>query len=69
MSSILPIEQSDPELSDLLLWYYNSGIRNKNINLDSIPINVPIIKEKEIGRNDLCVCGSGKKYKKCCLIK
>ena len=19
------------------------------------------------GRNDLCVCGSGKKYKKCCL--
>ncbi|MCD8025275.1 MAG: SEC-C domain-containing protein [Candidatus Gastranaerophilales bacterium] len=27
------------------------------------------IKEvKTIGRNDLCPCGSGKKYKKCCLI-
>jgi len=25
-----------------------------------------IRKEKEIGRNDLCSCGSGKKYKKCC---
>jgi len=23
-------------------------------------------KEPKIGRNDLCVCGSGKKYKKCC---
>jgi len=27
----------------------------------------PIHKgEKEIGRNDPCPCGSGKKYKKCC---
>lgn len=24
---------------------------------------------KKIGRNDLCICGSGKKYKKCCIIK
>ena len=22
-----------------------------------------------VGRNDLCPCGSGKKYKKCCLVK
>jgi preprotein translocase subunit SecA len=22
--------------------------------------------DKQIGRNDLCPCGSGKKYKKCC---
>ena len=26
-----------------------------------------IEKEKKIGRNELCSCGSGKKYKKCCL--
>jgi preprotein translocase subunit SecA len=26
----------------------------------------PIRKEKKIGRNDPCPCGSGKKYKKCC---
>ena len=25
-----------------------------------------IRKEKKIGRNDTCPCGSGKKYKKCC---
>ena len=26
----------------------------------------PIRKDKKPGRNDLCPCGSGKKYKKCC---
>ena len=25
-----------------------------------------VVKEVKIGRNDPCVCGSGKKYKKCC---
>ncbi|MFV1985582.1 MAG: UPF0149 family protein [Thiohalomonadales bacterium] len=27
----------------------------------------PYIKEHKTGRNELCPCGSGKKYKKCCL--
>jgi hypothetical protein len=26
-----------------------------------------VVKEAKIGRNDPCPCGSGKKYKKCCL--
>jgi len=26
-------------------------------------------KEQKIGRNDLCFCGSGKKYKHCCISK
>ena len=26
----------------------------------------PITKQKEVGRNDPCPCGSGKKYKQCC---
>jgi preprotein translocase subunit SecA len=25
-----------------------------------------VVKDKKIGRNDPCICGSGKKYKKCC---
>lgn len=25
-----------------------------------------VVNENKIGRNDLCSCGSGKKYKKCC---
>ena len=24
-------------------------------------------KKKKVGRNDMCPCGSGKKYKRCCL--
>ena len=27
------------------------------------------IKKKKVGRNDPCPCGSGKKFKKCCLGK
>ena len=29
----------------------------------------PAVKPAKIGRNDPCPCGSGKKYKKCCLNK
>jgi hypothetical protein len=28
--------------------------------------NQTVIVDKKPGRNELCVCGSGKKYKKCC---
>jgi hypothetical protein len=28
---------------------------------------LPIRTEPKIGRNDPCPCGSGKKYKKCCM--
>src|SRR5580658_385597 len=27
----------------------------------------PALRDARVGRNDLCPCGSGKKYKKCCL--
>lgn len=30
------------------------------------PKQQPVRKEKTVGRNDPCPCGSGKKYKKCC---
>ncbi|GEM_PF-1148376 len=29
-------------------------------------VKTKIINENKIGRNSLCSCGSGKKYKKCC---
>ena len=31
------------------------------------PMNAPVKVEPKIGRNDPCPCGSGKKFKKCCL--
>lgn len=33
---------------------------------DSEPGNKTVKKDEQIGRNDDCPCGSGKKYKKCC---
>ncbi len=46
----------------------------ENVNLDgstppksSAPVNTPYVnKEPQVGRNDPCPCGSGKKYKNCC---
>ena len=34
---------------------------------NEISVNVPFKRESFVGRNDPCPCGSGKKYKKCCL--
>lgn len=31
------------------------------------PVQQPVKNENKIGRNDPCLCGSGKKYKNCCL--
>ena len=28
--------------------------------------NEPVKSENRVGRNDMCPCGSGKKYKNCC---
>ena len=32
-------------------------------------VNTTIVKDKKVGRNEPCPCGSGKKYKKCCIGK
>jgi hypothetical protein len=36
---------------------------------DDKPISKPKSKKSKIGRNDPCPCGSGKKFKKCCMGK
>ena len=35
------------------------------IGMGSVRIKQPAIDAKKTGRNDLCYCGSGKKYKRC----
>jgi len=35
-------------------------------NMDDTVKKAPIRKDKKVGRNDPCPCGSGKKYKNCC---
>jgi uncharacterized protein YchJ len=38
----------------------------KKSYLDYIEVHTPFVKtEQDVGRNDPCPCGSGKKYKKC----
>ena len=44
----------------------NSGIRNSSFFPQSITESHPN-PHRKIGRNDPCPCGSGKKFKKCCL--
>ena len=45
-------------------------VEKPNISDDSSKIIDSLLSKKiNIGRNDPCYCGSGKKYKKCCLNK
>lgn len=48
---------------------YNEKENNWNYEYNDYfePRNIPIRAEPKIGRNEPCPCGSGKKYKKCCL--
>ncbi len=41
-------------------------VKETSTNYDDSAKKEPIKKEKKVGRNDLCPCGSGKKYKNCC---
>jgi preprotein translocase subunit SecA len=41
----------------------------KNVKPATNKIDRQAIKKVKIGRNDPCPCGSGKKYKKCCMLK
>ena len=44
---------------------------NENLLWSNLPLHNPtpqfIRTEPKIGRNETCPCGSGKKYKKCCI--
>ncbi len=57
-------------------WLYNieawNGIltedRKREIKKD-YNLTKTVVKGDKVGRNDPCPCGSGKKYKKCCMAK
>jgi len=64
-SSLPKSERVYPYVNDLQLgilgWKYTMF---SNTKTDTYKRSEP-----KIGRNDLCPCGSGKKYKKCCIIE
>ena len=37
-----------------------------NSGADKVSKSKPVKRDKKVGRNDPCPCGSGKKYKQCC---
>ena len=39
------------------------------IDYEKLPTGQYVRAERKIGRNEPCPCGSGKKYKKCCMNK
>ena len=41
----------------------------ENLGGDGTVQKKPVVKSERVGRNDPCPCGSGKKYKHCCLGK
>ncbi|KMV30720.1 hypothetical protein AB733_10595 [Photobacterium swingsii] len=54
-------------------WYYIDGEYPDHehqaapeLTVNSAPQQQPTANPDKIGRNDPCLCGSGKKYKKCC---
>lgn len=64
------------DLSNNIRIWENNGFTPQEIfekfdkpNLKPLPDKPFVIKKEKLGRNDPCPCGSGKKYKKCCLGK
>ena len=52
-------------------WKYTIGLEPdepEDISDLEILLNPPktIVAAKKVGRNEPCICGSGRKYKKCC---
>lgn len=68
---VVPFEQEDPELGDLMTFFmrivrslkreYGRKARHPFFFIGDWS------KEINISRNDPCFCGSGKKFKKCCI--
>lgn len=55
---------------DMNKFNSDNTIGTDNLNIDTKYLRKTRTKVREynkIGRNDLCPCGSGKKYKNCCL--
>lgn len=59
----------DLSASSYAIYTYFEVPRNAELELveNAEKAKQPIRKEVEIGRNEACPCGSGKKYKRCCL--
>jgi hypothetical protein len=68
-SRYIPVSWDEPEsLYEPESWE-EPGFRDERLSQTIDPAPMPFVAGKKIGRNEPCPCGSGKKYKKCCLDK
>jgi len=68
----LPLEQTDPWLAE---FFMDIASGKKKFGINSIRVVndkelfytlCPVKNVVKVGRNSPCLCGSGKKFKKCC---
>lgn len=62
-----PLEQSDPELAQQLALFC-SDITVRRERKEARLAQAREMR-RQTGRNDPCPCGSGRKFKRCCLDK
>lgn len=62
--------EPNPEVVEKLKTLVAHKTREKVLKEMPVPVrHAPIVSGPKPGRNDPCSCGSGKKYKKCCMLK
>ena len=67
---IQPLEVTDPELAQAIMdiaQHRSKQVKSIVLGTDTVAILEPVTPSHSIGRNDPCLCGSGLKYKRCCL--
>jgi len=63
-ADLAPAPAAAPAIAPKPAWREIHGT-----NGDAMPSEPRMLAGAKVGRNDACPCGSGKKYKKCCLLK
>jgi uncharacterized protein YecA (UPF0149 family) len=67
----IPFEQEFPDVAEWLVKLCNNNDKYRfavGMTRRGIPLHIETLADP-CGRNDLCPCGSGKKFKRCCLGK
>ena len=63
-----PIEQIYPSILEILNWWWETR-GNRVADLKTVILAYRNRDKKRVGRNESCPCGSGRKFKKCCMNK
>jgi uncharacterized protein YchJ len=68
LKNLAPYELEMMQSYDPVLYDLRGPEPKRFRNIEAQPVRVSQ-KDPKIGRNETCPCGSGKKYKSCCINK